>query len=118
MKQAINFSQFNDAFQSIRPDNFSYEGLRLLYDYFEAYAEDTGQEVDLDVIAICCEYVESSADEIIDDYGFQGFRESVGRFEDWRNYGGRENEELINELYQHTFVVGECENGNIVFEAY
>lgn len=58
MKQTINEYQFKDAFQKCRPDNFSYEGLTALYDYLEQYEEDTGQEVELDVIAICCEFTE------------------------------------------------------------
>ena len=41
-----------------RPDHFSYDGLIALWEYFEEYEEDTGEEIDLDVIAICCEYYE------------------------------------------------------------
>ena len=58
MKQTINEYQFKDAFQKCRPNNFSYEGLTALYDYLEQYEEDTGQEIELDVIAICCEFTE------------------------------------------------------------
>ena len=58
MIQTINEFQFEDAFKSIRPDNFSYEGLKALYDYFEQYEEDTGEQIELDVIAICCDYYE------------------------------------------------------------
>ena len=58
MKQTINEYQFKDAFQNCRPNNFSYEGLTALYDYLEQYEEDTGQEIELDVIAICCEFTE------------------------------------------------------------
>ena len=58
MIQTINEFQFEDAFKSIRPDNFSYEGLKALYDYFEQYEDDTGEQIELDVIGLCCEYVE------------------------------------------------------------
>ena len=58
MKQTINEYQFKDAFQKCRPDNFSYEGLTALYDYLEDYEADTGEEMELDVIAICCEFTE------------------------------------------------------------
>ena len=54
MKQTINEYQFKEAFQSSRPNNFSYEGLTALYDYLEQYEEDTGQEIELDVIGLCC----------------------------------------------------------------
>lgn len=63
MKQQVTFSMFVDAFRSIRPDNFSYEGLELLFDYFEQYEEETGHEIDLDVIAICCDFHECATEE-------------------------------------------------------
>ena len=58
MIQTINEYQFADAFNKIRPDNFTYRGLIALYDYFEQYEEDTGEQIELDVIGLCCEYVE------------------------------------------------------------
>ena len=58
MIQTINEYQFADAFNKIRPDNFTYRGLIALYDYFEQYEEDTGEQIELDVIAICCDYYE------------------------------------------------------------
>ena len=56
MKQTINFSQFRDEFKAIRPTNFDGEGLKLLFAYLEEYEESTGEEVELDVIALCCDY--------------------------------------------------------------
>jgi hypothetical protein len=58
MKQTISANQFVDAFQSLRPDNFSYEGLQALYNYLEEYEESTGEEMELDVIALCCDFTE------------------------------------------------------------
>ena len=58
MIQTINEYQFADAFNKIRPDNFTYRGLIALYNYFEQYEEDTGEQIELDVIALCCEYNE------------------------------------------------------------
>ena len=58
MKQNINEYQFRRAFETSRPNNFSYEGLKALFDYLEQYEEETGQELELDVIAICCDFTE------------------------------------------------------------
>ena len=70
MKTTITFSAFCDAFRDMdRNDNFSYAGKRALFDYLEQYAEDCGVEVELDVIALCCEYYEQDLDGIINDYG-------------------------------------------------
>lgn len=61
--------QFRDAFQKMdRLSNFSYNGLEVLFDYLEEYSECTGEPVELDVIALCCEYSEDSVDDIIDNY--------------------------------------------------
>lgn len=58
MIQTVYRNDFHDAFKGSRPDNFSYEGLNALYDYFDEYEEGTGEAVELDVIAICVEYTE------------------------------------------------------------
>lgn len=68
MKQSINRSQFHDAFHNMnRKDNFSYEGLNALFDYLEMYESDIGEELELDVVALCCEF-----SEYIDLEEFQG----------------------------------------------
>ena len=70
MKQTINKSQFRDAFLTwdTYSKNFSYEGLGLLYDGLEDLANDTGEEYELDVVAICCEFEEFNYDYIASLY--------------------------------------------------
>ena len=58
MKTTISQSDFLNAFQNIRPENFSCAGLSALFNYLEEYETETGQEIELDVIGICCEYSE------------------------------------------------------------
>lgn len=58
MKKTIGQYEFTEAFRKIRPENFSYDGLKALYEYFDNYEESTGEEIELDVIAICCDYTE------------------------------------------------------------
>ena len=70
MKQSVNMYAFERAFKNFERDNFSYDGLKALFEYLEDYEEDTGEEVELDVIALCCEYMEyDSLKEYNDDYG-------------------------------------------------
>ena len=71
MKTTVYFSEFRDLFQQIRPDNFSYQGQKILFDYFEEYENSTGEEVDLDVIAICCDFSEDSFENIADQYSIE-----------------------------------------------
>ena len=71
MFQSITKSDFTSAFHRMnRGEQFSYKGLIALYDYLEQYEEDTGEQIELDVIAICCEYSEyESLEEFQEDYG-------------------------------------------------
>lgn len=73
MKQTITRSDFIDAFRNAgREDNFSYAGLCALYDWLEDLGEETGQECELDVIALCCEFSEyGSALEACENYDFE-----------------------------------------------
>ncbi len=69
MKTTINFYQFNDTFKKIRPDNFSYEGLKALYDYLVEYENSTGEELEFDVIGLCVDFTEyESVKDFLSDY--------------------------------------------------
>lgn len=59
MKQTINQSQFMDAFERMgRKDQFSYDGKKALFEYLEQYEDEAGEEVELDVIALCVGFTE------------------------------------------------------------
>ena len=58
MNQQVGFSQFCDAFSDTYKGNFTYAGKRALFDYLEGLEEDTGEEIVLDTVALCCEYSE------------------------------------------------------------
>ena len=74
MYQTVNFYDFERAFVTAdRADSFSYHGKRALFDYLEEMEDDTGagNGIELDVVAICCDFSEySSALEAVKDYGF------------------------------------------------
>jgi hypothetical protein len=59
MKKTVTESMFHAAFKDMdREDNFSYDARAALFEYLEQYEEDTGEMLELDVIALCCEYTE------------------------------------------------------------
>jgi len=58
MIQTTGFSQFCDAFSEDRRGTFTFEGKRALFDYLEEYEESTGASIELDIVALCCEYTE------------------------------------------------------------
>jgi hypothetical protein len=69
MKTTVSRYDFERAFfDAGRKDQFSYEGLTALFEYLEQLEQDTGEELELDVIALCCDYYESSTEEIIENY--------------------------------------------------
>lgn len=69
MKQTINYYDFENAFDNMgRGDQFSYGGLRILFDYLEEYEDSCGEEIELDVISLCCDYSEESWQDIVENY--------------------------------------------------
>ena len=70
MKQTVNFTDFRDAFEAIRASRFTYEGLQALFEWLEDYENDTGEELELDVIGLCCDFTEyTSLAQFQIDYG-------------------------------------------------
>jgi hypothetical protein len=66
-----------------RGDQFSYEGLNALFDYLEELSEDTGANIELDVIALCCEFTEyADLDEIRGNY----FKTALDTLDDLHDY--------------------------------
>ena len=60
MKDTMTEFSFCDWFQKSaeRKNQFSYEGLRALYEYLINLEDDIGEEFEFDPIALCCEYTE------------------------------------------------------------
>ena len=69
MKTTVSLYDFREAFRTCgRAEQFSYEGLEVLFDYLEQYEDDTGEELELDVVALCCDFYEDSTGAIADNY--------------------------------------------------
>jgi predicted ArsR family transcriptional regulator len=69
MKTTVSLYNFREAFRTMgRAEQFSYEGLEVLFDYLEQYEEDTGEELELDVIALCCDFYEDTVEAIAANY--------------------------------------------------
>ena len=70
MITTINENDFIQAFKDMgRDDQFSYEGLQNLFAYYEEYEDSTGEQIELDVIAICCDWTEYQSEyELVNAY--------------------------------------------------
>ena len=100
--KTFNEHDFINEFKACnRQDNFSYEGLRILFESLEQTAIDCGINIEMDVIALCCEYNEDDMQSIIDNY-------------DIDLYGCISADDVIEkvETYLHvnTFVCGQYED--------
>jgi hypothetical protein len=102
MKTTISKYDFERAFvDADRKENFSYEALGLLFDYFEELETDLGEEIELDVIAICCEYSEDTLEDIANNYGI-----------DLVDVDEEDQADFVrNYLEAHTTLVGETATG-------
>ena len=97
MKQSIGFCQFTDAFRDYgREDDFSYEGLKALFEYFEQWGEDCGEEIELDVVAICCEFTE-----------YEDLEEFHGNYstEDYPDLDTLRNHTQVIEINSDSFII-------------
>ena len=96
MKHTVNESQFRDAFMDYgRSNNFSYAGLGELYEYLVNLEDDLGEEFELDVIALCCDYSEYTIEELESAYGYMTDDETDDwDLEDWADF-----------LEDHTIVI-------------
>lgn len=96
-----NASQFRDAFHKAgRGNQFSYEGVGLLFDYLE----EVNPDYELDVVELCCEYSEDTPDSIADYYAIDT---DVGI--------GTIAAQVLEYLNNNTSVVGVTSTGAIVY---
>ena len=107
MKQTINFSAFIDAFHAYqRYDQFGYDALQILFDYLEEYEDSTGEELELDVIALCCDYSCDTIEDIASNYGLD--------LSDCETDEER-LEVVLDYLNDNTQVCGVTENSQVVY---
>jgi len=72
MKTTVTKSAFMDAFHEYdRYEQFGYEALSSLFDYLEDMEADTGEEMELDVIALCCDYSVDTVEDIAANYSIE-----------------------------------------------
>ena len=89
--QRLDFSDFCRAFEECgRDDQFSTDALRMIFDYLDA------DDCELDVIAICCDFAESSIEEL-------ALEQDV------------EPDDVRDHMDQSTFVLGETDAETLVY---
>ena len=96
MIQTVYFDDFRQAFQNMdRGEQFSYDALELIYEYLE----ECDPDMELDVIAICCDFEEMTPEEVAKAYDLD------------------EDEDVMEFLNMNTSVCGETSD-TIVFQSF
>jgi len=106
MKTTVNQYEFIEAFRRYdRYDQFGYDALCSLFDYMENLEDETGEEMELDVIALCCDYSVDSVEDIASNYSIdiEGMDEDEARTA------------VLEYLNDHTSVVDHDCNGQILY---
>jgi hypothetical protein len=106
MKTNVNVYDFRDTIMALRPNNFSYEGLGVLFDWLEEYEECCEDEIIFEPIAICCEFSEAHWADIADDYSID-----LADCDDDESKAA----EVRDYLDENTLVCGET-SGTIVYQ--
>ena len=92
----VSTYDFHNAFNAMRPDDFSYDALEALYTYLDDLSDDIGEPLELDVIAICCDFAEyTTVAEALEAYSL----------------------ESLDDLYDNTLVL-ELANGGLVIQQF
>lgn len=109
MKQSVNFSSFVDAFHAHkRYDQFGYDALRIIFDYLEEYEEATGEEIELDVICICCDFNAENYTDIAQNYSIDidGLDEDEAK------------SAVIEYIQDNSSYLGEAYDGHLVYQVF
>ena len=71
MKRTVDLHEFRESFKRMgRENQFSYDGLGALFNHLEEMERDIGEEMELDVIGICCDFSEyENIKEFQENYG-------------------------------------------------
>lgn len=90
--QEISQYGFENAFySSAYKDNFSPEALNELFNYYDSI----GENIELDIVAVCCEWTEQDEETTLKDYDIDN----------------------ISELEDMTYVI-KLDNGNILYQCF
>lgn len=69
-KSNLTQAEFIEAFNKAgRKTQFSIDGIKALYEHLTDFEEANDEELELDVIALCCDYTEYDSQSLIDTYG-------------------------------------------------
>ena len=98
--QTVTESDFVRAFdEANRSANFTIMARRELFDWYNELSESMDDAYELDVIGICCEWSEYTAEELIEQYGY------LVDFPDGGTLDNDEFDDLVLELEDRGYLI-------------
>lgn len=98
-----------------RLDNFGYKGWRLLAEAMEDLSDDIGEDIEVDIVAWCCDYSHAispdAAFEELQHYSEWGVEQS-----DWEAMDDDEKLEAVEEFLRENTSLMVCEDDCIIWE--
>ena len=117
--QTVNPSDlYHLACRMARGDNFGYKGWRALGEYLESLSDDLGESIEIDIVAICCDYaVAGSADDAYMQYDhLHGV--DLPEKEDWEELTEEEELKTIENFLQNKTSLVICKDDLIIWQAF
>lgn len=97
----VTLHEFIDTFKKVRPNNFSYEGLEVLFEHIEMVEEGMDKPIEFDVIGICSDYTEyDNEKELLGYYDMtiQEIQDNTFCFEEFYKSGSKEKSYIVGNI--------------------
>jgi len=109
MKQNVNFYAFREAFCRMdRQSNFPGNGLSVLFNYLEELEDDIGEEIELDVVGLCCDYSQDHWIDVACNYNID-----LEGLED-----ANKMQAVIDYLQDNTSFVGIANDEELIYQSF
>lgn len=106
---------YDIALQGGRGEDFGPEGWNAIGEYLEQLSEGIGEDIEVDIVGICCDY--SSADSAEDWWQEHGEYSSIDPTE-WEEMDEDEKLQAIEDYLNDRTSVVVCEDGLIIWQTF
>lgn len=97
-----------------RGHNFGYDGWLEIGDYLEQLSDDLGEDIEVDIVGICCEY---SMIESVQEFWDEQELPTVSD-DEWHDMDDEEKLEAIENYLQENTSVVTCQENLIIWQAF
>lgn len=118
--QTVDSSElYHMACRMDRGNNFGYNGWRAIGDYLESLSDDLGENIEIDIIAICCDYsmAESVESFYMEHQHLHGI--DLPTMEEWEiDLSDGDKLAAVSEYLQENTALVVCEDDLIIWQVF